>query len=286
MRDPFEALREQVRPVAPDPAFAARLRARLERAVLDPAHHWRRDDMTTGTMLRHGDLGYASLWLPDAAKAAEFYGDVLGWRIAPGSTEQGRRIEGVTPSLGIWGGQERRTLFLCYAVDDIAAAIERIRAAGGTAGEATREPYGLISMCQDDQGLPFAVYEDAGEGRPAAGPPHPGELAYLTIEVPDDEAAKAFYGAVFGWEFTPGSVEHGWNVLDAGRELRPMTGLWGGRAEARAVPMYAVADIEAGVAAVRAKGGTAGDPVARPFGQMAECHDDQGCFFYLGRLTP
>ena len=34
--DPFEALREPVVPVEPDPRFAARLRDRLERALLAP----------------------------------------------------------------------------------------------------------------------------------------------------------------------------------------------------------------------------------------------------------
>jgi len=35
MTDPFDALREPVTPVDPDPDFAARLRERLTRAVLD-----------------------------------------------------------------------------------------------------------------------------------------------------------------------------------------------------------------------------------------------------------
>jgi uncharacterized glyoxalase superfamily protein PhnB len=36
MTDPFEVLREPVAPVTPDPNFTARLRVRLERALLDP----------------------------------------------------------------------------------------------------------------------------------------------------------------------------------------------------------------------------------------------------------
>ena len=28
---------------------------------------------------------------------------------------------------------------------------------------------------------------------------------YFTFQVPDDAPAKTFYGAVLGWEFTPGS---------------------------------------------------------------------------------
>jgi uncharacterized glyoxalase superfamily protein PhnB len=39
MTDPFDSLREPVTPVAPDPAFTERLRARLTRAVFDQGEH-------------------------------------------------------------------------------------------------------------------------------------------------------------------------------------------------------------------------------------------------------
>src|SRR5690606_12290747 len=87
--------------------------------------------MSTTTGLRQGDVGYAMLWTPDVARAAAFYHRLLGWRLSPGGSAQGRQVEGVTPPFGVWGGQERYTLFLCYAVDDVAEAIHRVRAAGG-----------------------------------------------------------------------------------------------------------------------------------------------------------
>jgi predicted enzyme related to lactoylglutathione lyase len=42
-----------------------------------------------------------------------------------------------------------------YAVDDIAAAVAAVRAAGGQAGDVERQPNGLSARCRDDQGLPF-----------------------------------------------------------------------------------------------------------------------------------
>ena len=42
-----------------------------------------------------------------------------------------------------------------YRVDDIAVAVERVRAAGGTATEPERQPYGITSDCVDDQGTRF-----------------------------------------------------------------------------------------------------------------------------------
>jgi predicted enzyme related to lactoylglutathione lyase len=50
-------------------------------------------------------------------------------------------------------------VILCYRVDDIASAVERVRDAGGQAGEAVQRPYGLESFCVDDQGTPFYLHQ-------------------------------------------------------------------------------------------------------------------------------
>ena len=42
-----------------------------------------------------------------------------------------------------------------FRVDDIAAAVERVRSAGGTAGEPMHEGYGIHAECADDQGVQF-----------------------------------------------------------------------------------------------------------------------------------
>jgi uncharacterized protein len=100
--------------------------------------------------------------------------------------------------------------------------------------------------------------------------------------VPDATRARAFYGTVLGWRFTPGRVADGWNVALASGDTRPMTGLWGGRAgDAVVTPMYVVRDVAAAVATVRARGGTSTDPERQPYGTSAECTDDQGGRFYL-----
>lgn len=233
---------------------------------------------------RQGDIGYASLWVPDAARAAAFYEAVLGWTYSAPETPQGRQVEGLIPHLGIWGDQERGTLRCCYAVDDVAAAVQRVRAAGGEAEEPRQEPYGLIVSCVDDQGTSFALREQpddgSGGGRPPANGVREGELAYITLEVVDSAKARAFYGAVLGWRFSPGHVEDGWQVEDT----VPMIGMHGGHARATGVPMWRVDDIAAAVRRVREAGGTATDPQRQPYGVTAECVDDQGTRFYLGQL--
>jgi predicted enzyme related to lactoylglutathione lyase len=42
-----------------------------------------------------------------------------------------------------------------YRVDDIAAAVERVRAAGGTSTDPERQPYGVTADCADNQGTHF-----------------------------------------------------------------------------------------------------------------------------------
>jgi predicted enzyme related to lactoylglutathione lyase len=313
MADPFSVLRAPVTPADPDPAFAARLRARLERAldlpegvaVSDtgaimqphpaPAAATRRrgasdaaDDQAPGGARapRQGDIGYASLQVPDAGRAAAFYAAVFGWEYEPSHHPRARQVPGATPPQGLWGGQPRTTLFCSYVVDDAVAAAARVRAAGGQAGDPVQRPYGLVADCTDNQGTRFAVHQYPAAGQPgaaAAGPaaaPRDGDLAYITFEVADSRLARDFYGAVLGWRFAPGSIADGWQV----EGTTPMAGLSGGHAEATTVPMWRVADLQATVGRVRAAGGTAAEPRQEPYGLTADCTDDQGTRFYLGQF--
>jgi predicted enzyme related to lactoylglutathione lyase len=313
MADPFSVLRAPVTPADPDPAFAARLRARLERAldlpegvaVSDtgaimqphpaPAAATRRrgasdaaDDQAPGGARapRQGDIGYASLQVPDAGRAAAFYAAVFGWEYEPSHNPRARQVPGATPPQGLWGGQPRTTLFCSYVVDDAVAAAVRVRAAGGQAGDPVQRPYGLVADCTDNQGTRFAVHQYPAAGQPgaaAAGPaaaPRDGDLAYITFEVADSRLARDFYGAVLGWRFAPGSIADGWQV----EGTTPMAGLSGGHAEATTVPMWRVADLQATMGRVRVAGGAAAEPRQEPYGLTADCTDDQGTRFYLGQF--
>jgi predicted enzyme related to lactoylglutathione lyase len=302
--DPFEALRSpavgiEAVAIDPDPDFAARLRARIERALdqpggppmsevtFDPDADQGHQPVPELTPPRHGDVGYVSLWVPDVERAAAFFSAVLGWRYAPAGGPRERQVEGTARPHGLWGGQERSTLFLCFAVDDIEAVLERVESGGGRAGRARREPYGVVADCADDQGMPFALVESAGsrEPRPAPRPPAAagtahGDLAYITMEVVDSGHARTFYGSVLGWRYSPGHAEGGWEVED----VAPMVGMIGGAGTATIVPMYRVDDVAGAVDRVRAAGGTATDPERQPYGVTSSCVDDQGTRFYLGEL--
>jgi predicted enzyme related to lactoylglutathione lyase len=248
--------------------------------IYDPfGHRWVLRTPVPLIPLQHGDIGYVSVWVPDIERAAEFYSAVLGWEYGPIRHPRGRQVVGAGMHIGMYGEQDRGTLFCCYAVEDVPAAVEAVRAAGGTANEPVREPYGLLAECVDNQGVQFAVYEpEPGDHRPTYS--RPGDLAYFTFEVVDSAAARAFYGSVLGWEFRSGSIADGWQVPD----VVPMTGLSGGHEKVTGVPMWLVEDIGSAVDRVRAAGGRATDPERQPYGITADCIDDQGTHFYLGQL--
>jgi predicted enzyme related to lactoylglutathione lyase len=282
-RDPLDVLRADVVPAEPDREFARRLRTRLESEVLNPkgttmSRTEAKPVTIEETPAHEGDLAYSSLWVPDVTRAEAFYTAVFGWRVArTGPTA--RLVDSVTPHMGIVGDVPDGTLFLCHAVDDVAATVEKVRAAGGQANEPTQQPYGLLADCTDNQGMRLAVVQAPwAQQRPTQ--PGPGELLYLTVGVPDSRLFRDFYGAVFGWTFTPGRIDDGWGVTGP----TPMMGMHGNADRPAVVPMFGVADIAAAVAAVRAAGGTATEPTEMPYGTTADCVDDQGVPFYLGQV--
>jgi uncharacterized glyoxalase superfamily protein PhnB len=131
--------------------------------IVDPfGHRWTlRRPPATATRLRQGDVANVTMRAPDADRAKEFYEAVLQVPFTAGHPGTWRTDE-TRPPIGIWStpGAEPKAQ-LSFRVDDIAAAVERVRAAGGQAGELKRMPYGLVSGCVDDQGAIFNLWQPA-----------------------------------------------------------------------------------------------------------------------------
>ncbi|MGE2716475.1 VOC family protein [Mycolicibacterium litorale] len=249
--------------------------------IVDPfGHRWMLSGPVTGAAvpIRHGDVGYVSLWTSDAERAAAFYGHVLGWTYDPVT----RQVTNTDLPTGIFAGDGPATLFCSYAVDDLDAARQAITAAGGTVGATTEHEFATTVDATDPLGHPFAVFTPSlPTPRPALNGTGPGELAYITYEVADSAAFREFYGRVLGWTFEPGRVNDGWQV----GESHPMAGMAGGSARPATVPQWTVADIDDAVRRVREAGGSVLQPPSRqPYGLTAECVDDQGARFYLGQF--
>jgi predicted enzyme related to lactoylglutathione lyase len=249
-------------------------------SVIDPSgHRWMVSRQAAAP--KPGDLGYASIWTPDVAAADAFYRAVLGWEIAETHDGRGRQVTGRAMHLGMWGGVERPTLSPCWAVPDVEETVAFVRAAGGTAGEPTDEPFGRAAECVDDQGLPFAVFTPpGGTGAGTGAARGAGDLDYYELRTPDPTRTRAFYSTVLGWRFRPGSDPGYWHPLTDGDLPEPSCGLRQG-ATAAVVPWFLVTDVAEAAARVRAAGGTAADPAGTRDGVLTECTDDQGTAFGL-----
>jgi uncharacterized glyoxalase superfamily protein PhnB len=250
-------------------------------AIIDPfGHRWMLSGPTTGasTPIQHGDVGYVSVWTPDADRAATFYGHVLGWTYEAAS----HQVTNTSQHIGLFSVPGPPTLFCCYAVTDLAGARQSIIDGGGTAGVVSEYDFGAVLDATDPSGAAFAVYQPhPGDPRPELNGAGPGDLSYLTYEVEDSAAFRAFYSRMLFWTYQPGRVNDGWQIEGS----HPMAGVAGGSARHAAVPMWTVADIDAAVARVREAGGTVIDePSQQDYGRSALCTDDQGSRFYLGEL--
>lgn len=105
----------------------------------------------------NGDLFYSVVQTADAAKAKRFYGELFGWRFTEGSHANGWNIEGVEPPAGLFAAGEPGPTTVYFQVDDIEAALERVTAAGGTAGAVQPNSAGWHADCRDDQDTPFSL---------------------------------------------------------------------------------------------------------------------------------
>ncbi len=107
---------------------------------------------------REGDVSYVIVAVDDLERARMFFGAVLDWVTSPGHSG-GVQVEGPVPMVGMAGGGGEPGALLCYRVDDVASAVDRVREAGGTATGPVERPYGLEADCTDDQGVRFYLHQ-------------------------------------------------------------------------------------------------------------------------------
>lgn len=284
---PFRSLARPYTPVPPDPEFAAALRERLRRELLQ-----QRPPVTTEPRRTAMSALIPYLVVRDARAAISWYAEAFGAHPVGDPYLDGDRIghaelevAGASlyladpyPEHGLEGpGNAKPPVSLHLSVPDVDAAMTRAETAGATVERpATDAPYGRTGVIVDPYGHRWML-QTAPSTAPA---PKPGDPVYLTLNVPDGRRALDFYGAVLGWTAVPGRVPDGWQVEGP----TPMVGIGGGSDEPGAVPMYAVDDIEVAVAAVRTAGGGAGQIERQSYGLGVLCRDDQGLPFWLGQL--
>lgn len=108
-----------------------------------------------------GEPTFFEIGVPDAAKARQFYTELLGWK--PHTT--GDRGQAWLETGGVRGGlhdrDEDRRIDVFFAVPDIDAAVADVRRLGGSA-EAAGPPepgFGRFAFCRDDQGVRFGLHQ-------------------------------------------------------------------------------------------------------------------------------
>ena len=113
-----------------------------------------------------GELSFFEIGVEDADKGRAFYEAMFGWKMEPGPSGQGSTI--TTPEPARWHARRRRGAapYLFFAVDDIDAALDRVRELGGSiedmdvdGDEQAQAQFGRFKLCRDDQGSPFGLHE-------------------------------------------------------------------------------------------------------------------------------
>ena len=108
------------------------------------------------------EIGYFTLSVPDVDKGAAFYGGLFGWTFDPSPPSHPyRHINNTQLPGGLVSHDDKLVLRPYYRVADIKAAVAKVRELGGTAEEPWHTNTGWGSLCQDNQGVPFNLWQPA-----------------------------------------------------------------------------------------------------------------------------
>jgi uncharacterized protein len=253
---------------------------------------------------KHGDFVWYELMTPDAAGAQDFYGKILGWKIANPANDGFDYREIQAPDDGYVGGIMQLTPEMAgahpgwigyIAVDDVDVSVKGIEAAGGKLVMPARdmEGVGRFAMVADPQGAVFYVMTSATSETSHAYAelaPNPGHCGWNELATSDQAGAMAFYTGQFGWikdsEMDMGPMGK-YELIRYGGEGRGMLGAM--QTKAPHIPASAwtfyfrVPNIEDGIAKVKAGGGQIFfGPQDTPGGdQIIIGMDPQGAMFAL-----
>jgi hypothetical protein len=189
-------------------------------------------------------------------------------------------------------GEGQPTAWSTYmGTDDADAVAARVEAAGGKVLVAPFDvmDQGRMAVFLDATGAPFSVWQ------PMAMPGaelfnEPGSLSWNELTTRDPEAAKAFYGAVFGWTANDQEGPYPYTVWQLGDRqvggMMPMVGdEWPADLPAHWMVYFAVAvavavaDYDTGAARAAELGGAVSvPPTDLPTGRFAVLNDPQGAF--------
>ncbi|AHC24266.1 MULTISPECIES: VOC family protein [Mycobacteriaceae] len=302
--DPLTALRGDELPVAPDPAFAARLRGRLESALTLP-HHTRGVQMS-GTDTAIGDLNNAEaavagmprpaalpyLSVRDARTAIDWYVHALGATLLgdPIVMDDGRvghaelsigagvlYLADEFPEMGLKApAPQSVSVSLMLQVPDTDAALLRAAGRGATVERQPYEAHGSrTATIIDPSGHRWML---TGPVTGAAVSIQHGDVGVVSICTPDTERAATFYGRVLGWEFDAA----------ADRVTNTATRITLSRSAGTTTMRccYAVDDLAGTRQAIISGGGAVGVEAESGYGTTLDATDPSGAPFAVYRPAP
>ena len=159
-----------------------------------------------------GKFVWYELMTPNADTSIEFYKNLIGWEITeqdmgPGGIYQmfcagDNEVAGIRPLKKETGAPPHWLAYI--SVEDVKKRSEMVEQMGGRLlSELVDVPgVGQYAVFQDPQGAVIAMFK--GEQEVSSEQPQPkiGEVCWNEVMTTDPEAAKGFYGELFGWSFS------------------------------------------------------------------------------------
>ena len=242
-----------------------------------------------------GTPNWVDLSSPDPAASNAFYEALFGWEIQDSGPEMGnygmcllggRPVAGIGPQMG--GGDAPPAWLTYLAVDDVEKVAEAVTAHGGTlvAPPMTVGDAGRMAVGQDPTGAFVGLWQ-AGDTIGVERFNEPGAVVWNEHMSREAAAARDFYGAVFGYEFSAVDGADYWTFsLGDGQESVGGLGVIGQQAPAQMpahwMTYFMVDSVDTAAARVQELGGTiSAPPWDTPFGRMTVVTDPQGTVFSL-----
>jgi predicted enzyme related to lactoylglutathione lyase len=246
-----------------------------------------------------GTPNWVDLGSPDLEESRQFYSQLFGWQanVSPDPqfggytifTKDGKPVAGAG-GLASEGQVPAWSTYL--ATDNADAVAARVQENGGTiiAPPMDVGQEGRMATFTDPTGANFAIWQP-GNNPGAQLFNAPGSVTWNELSTRDPDAAKRFYGAVFGWEAqdgpSAGSTYTMWQL--GGRPVGGMLPM--GSSFAQDLPpiwmvYFAVEDTDATANTAASLGGqVAVGPTDSPQGRFAVLDDPHGAVFSIIKLA-
>lgn len=259
--------------------------------------------MSVKTSYKPGTFCWIDLGTPDQDAAGEFYGALFGWQLKEDENAEqtggyrtaqrdGNAIGGVM-KLMMEGQPPAWLNYIC--VEDADATVATARQAGATvhAEPMSVLDYGRMAVLADPTGAAFGIWQPGKNiGADVVG--EPGAMSWNELNTRDSDAARSFYGDVFGWSFEEKEFEGAgtYTSISLGEEtvggLSNITDRVPAEVPAHWLVYFAVEDADATLAKANERGSEVfvGPMDVAEVGRLAVLKDPWGAIFAVIQPDP